>query len=87
MPQRTVVTVAAWLEIVVGASFVAALDLPCRLLFPVMPEGVAISLARFAGVALIALGFSCRPSKAIGPRRNVLLRLRIFNVEATSLFA
>lgn len=40
-------------------SFVAVLDLPCRLLFAATPEGVAIPLARFVGVALLGLGIAC----------------------------
>jgi len=85
--QKNIVMVAAWLEIVVGASFVAALDVPCRLLFAVMPEGVAIPLARLAGVALVALGISCLPSKAAVPRRSAALGLLIFNFGATILLA
>src|SRR5229473_7346974 len=87
MLQRTVVIVAAWLEIVVGASFVTALEVPCRLLFAATPEGVAIPLARFAGVALVALGIACLPSKAAGPGRSAMLGLLVFNVGATIFFA
>jgi hypothetical protein len=42
MIKRFVITAAACLEIVVGATFLAVPDLLCRLLFAAAPEGVAI---------------------------------------------
>jgi hypothetical protein len=86
IPEKNVVTVAAWLEVVVGASLVVAPDVPYRLLFAVIPEGVAIPLARFVGVALVALGISCLPSNAKGPRRSAVLGLLVFNCGATIIF-
>ena len=56
MLQKSVVVTAAWLEIVVGAVFLTACDVPSQLLFAAKPEGVGIVLARFAGVGLFALG-------------------------------
>jgi hypothetical protein len=87
MPQRFVVRVAAWLEILVGFGFIIVLDVPCRLLFAATPEGVAIPLGRFAGVALVALGVACLPVKAAGPRRSAALGLLVFNIGATIFFA
>jgi hypothetical protein len=87
MPQKTVVIAAAWLEIVVGASIVTVPNVPCRLLFATTPEGVGIPLARFAGVALVALGIACLPSKAAGSPRSAVLGLLVFNVGATVLLA
>ncbi len=86
MLQRSIVTAAAWLEIVVGACFVALPDLPCVLLFGVKPEGVASPLARFAGFGLFALGIACLPSPTTGARRGVV-GLFVFNVGVTILFA
>jgi len=86
MWQRSVVQTAACFEIVVGAIFVTVPNVPCRLLFAVTPEGVAILLSRFAGVALIALGIACLPSMATGLRRSAVLGLLVFNVGATIFF-
>jgi hypothetical protein len=82
---KTVVMLVAWLEIAVGASFVTALDVPCRALFATTPEGVGIPLARFAGVTLVALGIACLPSKAEVSRRSAMLGLLVYNVGATVL--
>jgi hypothetical protein len=85
MLQRSVVTAAAWLEIIVGASFVAVPDFPCALLFATKPEGIGVPLARFAGFGLLALGIACLPSTATGSRRGVV-GLFVFNVGVTILF-
>jgi hypothetical protein len=87
MLHKTVVMVSAWLEIVAGASFLTALDVPCRMLFAATPQGVGIPLTRFAGVALVALGIACLPSKAVLPRRSAVLGLLVYNVGATVLLA
>jgi hypothetical protein len=86
MWQRSVVQTAACLEIVVGVIFVTAPNVPCHLLFAVTPEGVAILLARFAGVALVALGIACLLPKATGLGRSAVLALLVFNVGATIFF-
>ena len=85
MLQKFVVMAAAWLEILVGASFVALPNLPCVLLFAVKPEGIAIPLARFAGIGLLGLGIACLPSTSTGSRRGVV-GLFVFNLGATILF-
>jgi hypothetical protein len=59
MLKRSIVGAAAWLEIVVGTDFIIALDVPCRLLFSATAGGVAIPLAPFGGVALVAPGIVC----------------------------
>ncbi|MGB8988273.1 MAG: hypothetical protein WCC37_16850 [Candidatus Sulfotelmatobacter sp.] len=87
MLQKSVVVTAAWLEIVVGAVFLTACDVPSQLLFAAKPEGVGIVLARFAGVGLFALGVACRPSRAAESRRSAALGLFIFNFAVTILFA
>ena len=87
MLHKTVVMVSAWLEIVAGASFLTALDVPCRMLFAATPQGVGIPLTRFAGVALVALGIACLPSKAALPRRSAVLGLLVYNAGATVLLA
>jgi hypothetical protein len=84
--QRYVVTAAAWLEIVVGVLCITVVAIPCRLLFAVEPEGVAMPLGRFAGVALTALGIGCLPSKT-GSYRSAVLGLLAYNSGAAILFA
>jgi hypothetical protein len=83
MMNRYVVMAAAWLEIVVGATFLAVPDIPCRLLFAATPDGLGVPLARFAGIGLLALGIGCLPSKATGSNRSAVLGLFVFNVGAT----
>ena len=80
MPQRFVVGAAAWLEIIVGALFLTVPDVPCQLLFGAKPEAIGMPLGRFAGIALVALGISCLPSRDVGSRRGIVLGLFVFNV-------
>ena len=87
MPQSSVVKAAAWLEIIVGAIFVTAPEVPCRLLFAVPPSGVGVPLGRFAGVALLALGTACMPLTTAGSRRSAVLGLLIFNAGAVIFLA
>ena len=86
MHDRLIVTAAAWLEIVVGALFLTVPAILCLLLFAAKPEAVGVPLARFVGVALLALGIGCLPSTNAGSRRNVV-GLLVFNVGVTVLFA
>jgi hypothetical protein len=76
---------AAWLEILVGAILLALPDNPCLLLFAAKAEGIGMPLARFAGVALVALGIACLPSTAAGPRHSAVLGLFAFNVGTAAL--
>jgi hypothetical protein len=82
-----IVIAAACLEIVVGLCFILVPDFPCRLLFATGLEGLAVSLARFAGVALLGLGIACLPSKLAGSHRGPVLGLLVFNLGATIFFA
>ena len=87
MPKGTVVKAAAWLEMVVGVIILVVPDVPCMLLFGVQAEGVGMPLARFAGVALVALGLACLPSTAEGSRRSAVLGLFVFNLGVAVLLA
>jgi hypothetical protein len=87
MMQRYVVAAAAWLEIFVGVIFVTVPDVPCLLVFGAKPESVGRPLAHWVGVALIALGIACLPSKAAQSKHNAVLGLFFFNVGVTILFA
>ena len=80
--KTSIVVGASLLEIVVGITFIAVPDIPCRLLFAATPEGLAIPLARFAGVGLLGLGVACLPSKRTEPNRGAVLGLLAFNVAA-----
>jgi hypothetical protein len=77
--QRYVVKAAAWLEIVVGAIFVVAPDIPCILLFDAKPENIGRPLARWVGVSLFALGFACLPLTAGALHRSAVLGLFLYN--------
>jgi len=87
MLERSVVKTAAWLEIIAGSAFLAAPDLPCRLLFAAAPEGIATVLARFAGVGLLALGIACLPWAAARLLHRAALGLFFFNSVVAILFA
>ena len=85
--QRYVVRAAAWFEIVVGVIFVTVPDIPCLLLFGAKPESVGRPLAHWVGVALIALGIACLPSKIADPQRRAVLGLLSFNIGIVVLLA
>ena len=87
MQQGLVVGAAAWLEIVVGALFLTVPDVLCLLLFGARPDAIGIPLGRFAGIALVALGLACLPSRDAGSRRNVVVGLFAFNAAVAILFA
>ena len=87
MTNRAIVVGAAWLEIFVGISLIAVIDIPCRLLFAATAEGVAIPLGRFAGIGLVGLGIACLPPRLSAPPRGGLLGLFAFNVGATIFLA
>jgi hypothetical protein len=85
MLQRNVIKVAAWLEIIVGAGLVLAIDLVSRLLFAGAPEGVGSPLGRVAGVALFALGVGGVRSSDGGVRDGSALGLLVYNAGAAIL--
>ena len=87
MRQRFVVGAAAWLEIIVGALFITVPDVLCLFLFGAKPEAIGMPLGRFAGIALVALGIACLPSRDAGSRRNVVMDLFAFNAGVAILFA
>ena len=87
MVQRYIVKAAACLEIVVGAVFLTAPDIPCVLLFGANPDNIGTPLARWVGVSLFALGIACLPSKAGESHRTAVLGLFLFNAGVTILFA
>ena len=86
MRPRFVVGGSAWLEIIVGALFLTVPDVPCLLLFGVKPEAIGMPLGRFLGIALLALGFVCLPSRDTGSRRDVVRGLFAFNAAVAILF-
>ena len=87
MVQRYIVKAAACLEIVVGAIFIIAPNVPCALLFGANPDNIGSPLARWVGVSLLALGIACLPPKAGQSHRRAVLGLFVFNAGVTILFA
>lgn len=85
--HKTVLALAAWFEILVGASFILVPDTQSQFLFAVTLEGTGVHFARLAGVALIALGIACLPSKRSETRQVAARVLLVFNLAATILFA
>jgi hypothetical protein len=84
--HRTAVKMAAWVEIIVGASFILALNAQSQFIFGATPEGIGDTWARFAGIGLIGLGIACLPSNLAGTRQGVR-GLLVFNIGATIFFA
>jgi hypothetical protein len=82
-----VVKAAAWLEIIVGATLVIALDLASQMLFVAAPQGAGGPLGRIGGIALFALGIACLRSADVGPRGSAALGLLIFNAGAAIFLA
>jgi hypothetical protein len=85
--NESVVKAAAWLEIVVGATLVAAPDLVSQLLFGGAAAGTAGPLGRFAGVALFALGLGSVRSAGESLFRSAATALFIFNAGTAALLA
>jgi len=81
-----VVITASWLEIIVGSIVLVFPNVPCVLLFGAEPQGIGVSVARFAGIALIGLGIACLPTRTAS-HRDSLPGLLAFNVGAAILFA
>jgi hypothetical protein len=61
-------------------------DIACRLLFRVTLDGIAWSLARWVGVALLALGIACLPSKTAELHGRSVLGLFVFSVGVAMMF-
>jgi hypothetical protein len=87
MLQKSVITAAAWLEIVTGSAFVMVPDVLCRLLLAATPEGIGRLLGRFAGIALLALGITCLPSRVAESRSRAVQGLLAYNVGVTILLS
>jgi hypothetical protein len=87
MAHRYVVMASAWLEIIVGATFITAPDVLCVLLFDAKPDGIAMPLARWLGVGLLGLGIASLPSKDWESRRNAVGGLFVFNAGVAILVA
>ncbi len=85
--QRAVAMMAAWVEIIVGVSFILALDTQSNFVFGAPAEGAGAGFARFSGVALIALGIALMPSNRAGALYFATRGLLIFNIFATIFFA
>jgi hypothetical protein len=85
--HRTAVKMAAWVEIIVGASFLLVPNAQSQLIFGATPEGIGDIWARFAGIALIGLGVACMPSNLAGTRQGAVRGLIVFNIGATIFFA
>ena len=85
--HRTVVLLAACVEIIVGASFVLATNGQSQFVFGATTEGTGALFARLAGIGLIGLGLACLPSNVAGTQRVAVRGLFIFNVLATIFFA
>ncbi len=84
--QKYLVRAAAWLEIVAGLALIAGPNLGCLLLFATPLEGPGVLFARFAGIALLALGAACMPTPATAQSRAAVLGLFLYNAGATMLF-
>lgn len=84
--MTTVLKIAAWVEIVVGASFVFVLQSQSQLLFGTPLDDAGAGFGRLSGLALIALGVACLPSVAETSQRAVRVLL-VYNIGAAILFA
>jgi hypothetical protein len=85
--KKFIVLAAAWVEIVVGLSFVVAPDVSIRLLFAAAVEGVNVVVARGAGIAFLGLGIVCLSLELAGSYRRAVRGLLAFNVGATITLA
>ncbi len=65
--MNKVLALAAVAEAATGLALMVVPSLVGRLLLGVEPAGVALPVARVAGIALFSLGLACRPGKASTP--------------------
>ena len=86
MLQKSIVRAAAWLEIVMGVTLIVVPNLPCRLLLAAPLEGAGVTMGRFAGIGLLALGIAYLSTAATTPPRGAVLGLLVFNIAAVILF-
>ncbi len=84
--QKNIVRAAAWLEIVMGVTLIVIPKLPCQLLLASPLEGAGVTMGRFAGIGLLALGIAYLSTAATAPPRGAVLGLFVFNVAAVVLF-
>jgi hypothetical protein len=70
---------AAWFEILAGAVFLTAPEIPCHFIFADTPDNLDIALVRFAGIALAGLGLACLPLAKAEPSRMSVIGLFAFN--------
>jgi hypothetical protein len=84
--QSYVVKLAAWLEIVAGAILIIFPGIACRLLFRATLDGLAWPLAHWVGVALLALGIACLPSKTTDLHGRTVVALFVYNSCVAVLF-
>lgn len=86
MLEKNMVVAAAWLEIVVGLALILAPNIPCQLLLGAPLEDAGVTMGRFAGIGLVALGIAYLPTPAARTPRDAVLGLLVFNVAAAILF-
>ena len=85
--MTTVVKIAAWVEIIVGASFVLMLQSQSQLLFGVALDDAGAGFGRLSGFALIALGVACLPAKNAETNQRGARVLLVYNIAAAILIA
>jgi hypothetical protein len=85
--HKTVLMIAAWFEILVGGSFFLVPEAQTQLLFGATLDGTGVLFARFSGIALIALGTACLPSKHSATNHVAVRVLLIFNIAVAIYFA
>jgi hypothetical protein len=65
--MRSLHAFAAGVEFVTGVALIATPSLTAQLLFGAELSGVAVPVARLAGIGLLSLGIACRPTKQPAP--------------------
>ena len=78
--MKSALEVAAVIEIATGVALLLVPSLVCQLLFGVELAGIAVTLARLAGIALVGLGVACWPG-------TPLLGMLTYNVAAALYLA
>jgi len=78
--MKNALAVAAVIEIATGVALLLVPSLVGQLLLGVEPTGIAMTLARLAGIALVGLGVACWPG-------TPLLGMLTYNVAAALYLA
>jgi len=83
MSSKTILTLSAFLELVIGLALMVAPGFVTQLLLGTAVTGTGIAAARVGGFALLSLGVACWPPQDAAGYRTPVRALLIYNLLTT----